>query len=102
MNSWKEIGKTEILKNTLEPVFHTPISVDYIFGVQQQLKFVMEDLNGTSIEKIGSATLSLAELLYVEEKNKGLNKKTVNLKIEFTVTGYLTIVVDKHKSNPTG
>ena len=31
--AWKEIGKTEQIKNSLDPVFHTPISVNYIFGV---------------------------------------------------------------------
>ena len=62
----------------------------------------MNHVDGNKVEKIGSATISVAELLQVEEENKGLNKKTVSLKVEFTVVGYLTIVVEKHKSMPTG
>ena len=62
-NAWKEIGKTEQIRNNLDPVFQTPISVNYIFGVQQQLKMVMHDIDGNEKEKIGSATISVAELL---------------------------------------
>lgn len=41
--NWVEIGRTEQLKNNLNPEFKTKIAMNYFFEKSQKLKFVMID-----------------------------------------------------------
>jgi hypothetical protein len=37
-NSWRFLGKTEVINNNLNPDFATPIECDYFFEREQPLK----------------------------------------------------------------
>ncbi len=44
-NNWTLIGKTEIVNNNLNPDFSKFIECDYYFEREQQLRFVVNDID---------------------------------------------------------
>ena len=57
---WFEIGRTEFIKDTLDPNFETAIDVDYFFEKTQELKFEFiddEDPGGSSMTRLISNDL---------------------------------------------
>ncbi|CAD8066081.1 unnamed protein product [Paramecium sonneborni] len=52
-HQWSLIGKTEIVKNNLNPNFQTSIILDYIFEVKQPLKFEVRDVDGENFDDLG-------------------------------------------------
>lgn len=47
-NRWFEQGRTEIIKDNLNPNFFKTFRVDFIFEVQQQIKFEVIDIDSSS------------------------------------------------------
>ncbi|KNC82031.1 hypothetical protein SARC_05668 [Sphaeroforma arctica JP610] len=78
------VGKTEIIKDNLNPVFATSIRVDYMFEKNQEFKFIVVDVDEThgalnDQEIIGEIKCTLGEIigsagmsreLRLERKNK--------------------------------
>ncbi|XP_065828403.1 copine-3-like [Oscarella lobularis] len=65
---WKEAGRTECLKNTLEPKFATPIQLNYLFEEVQKLDFRVYDLDNETAgldddDFLGSTETSLGQLV---------------------------------------
>ncbi|KAI3660878.1 hypothetical protein MP638_006635 [Amoeboaphelidium occidentale] len=62
------LGKTEEIRDNLNPVFSTPILVDYHFEQEQLLRFILVDIDNASEtlsdhDYIGAASTSLADIL---------------------------------------
>ncbi len=51
--NWSLIGKTEVVKNNLNPDFSTPVECDYYFEREQFVKFTVNDSDGSSNDFIG-------------------------------------------------
>ena len=75
---WKEVGRTEMIKNSLNPEFTKLIKMEYHFETNQKIRFDVYDVDTTtgSLEDqdfIGTAEILLSEMLttrkchYVEE-----------------------------------
>jgi len=66
---WIEVGKTELIMNNLNPEFATPIEMDYFFEEQQQLKFVVYDIddfnnkNSSKNDFLGEYITTLANIV---------------------------------------
>lgn len=45
---WSLVGKTEVVKNNLNPDFATTIECDYFFEREQRIRFTVNDVDGTS------------------------------------------------------
>ena len=65
---WFEIGRTEFIKDTLDPNFEKAIDVDFFFEKQQVLKFEFIDDDGGDSDDpyydiIGSATMNLSTIM---------------------------------------
>eukprot|EP01125_Pyxidicula_operculata_P017516 TRINITY_DN6133_c0_g1_i1.p1 TRINITY_DN6133_c0_g1~~TRINITY_DN6133_c0_g1_i1.p1 ORF type:complete len:340 (-),score=54.09 TRINITY_DN6133_c0_g1_i1:758-1777(-) len=61
--SWKEIGKTERIKDNLNPKFLKTVIVDYYFESIQHMKFVVLDGDATSEETVGYAETTLSAIM---------------------------------------
>ena len=42
------IGQTEVIKNSLNPIFSTSIKMDYYFEREQRLRFLLIDIDSSS------------------------------------------------------
>lgn len=63
-NHWYEYGRTEIIKDNLNPNFYKTFRVDFIFEVQQQIKFDVVDIDSsTSFDFIGSAETNVGKIV---------------------------------------
>ncbi|CAD8153924.1 unnamed protein product [Paramecium pentaurelia] len=51
--NWSLLGKTEIMKNNLNPTFQTSIILDYIFEIKQPLRFEVRDVDGEKYDDLG-------------------------------------------------
>jgi len=65
---WREIGRTEVIKNTLNPDFVRKFVMDYFFEEQQKLKFEIYDVDCDSPDLskhdfLGSTQCSLGEIV---------------------------------------
>ena len=61
---WKKIGKTEQVKNSLNPDFTTSFEVPYFFEREQKYKFKMIDGDGDGDhDKIGSVKTTMGSLM---------------------------------------
>jgi Ca2+-dependent lipid-binding protein len=64
---WKLTGKTEIIKDNLNPNFVKSICLDYIFEIQQFFKVHVVDVddfkNDSNFDSIGEAEFELGELM---------------------------------------
>lgn len=78
-SDWKEVGRTEMIKDSLNPDFTKMIKIDYFFEKYQKLRFDVYDVDSSSTgslsgnDFIGSAEISFSDLLtkrrchYVDE-----------------------------------
>ena len=67
-NEWFEIGRTEFIKDTLDPNFEKAIDVDYFFEKTQELKFEFIDDDGGDSDDpyydiIGSTNMTLSSIM---------------------------------------
>lgn len=74
------IGKTEQIKDNLNPVFSVPILIDYYFEEEQNLRFVLVDVDsakaaeqGGSFDFIGACGCTLASLLTAKDQKLSLD-----------------------------
>jgi len=80
---WLEVGKTEIIMNNLNPEFAKPIEMDYFFEEEQQLKFVVHDIddftgkNASKNDFLGEYTTTLANI--VNARNKRIKGKLLKI-----------------------
>ncbi|OUM69704.1 hypothetical protein PIROE2DRAFT_2340 [Piromyces sp. E2] len=80
---WIEVGKTEIIMNNLNPEFAKPIEIDYFFEEEQQLRFVVYDVddftgkNSSKNDFLGEYTTTLANI--VNARNKRIKGKLLNI-----------------------
>jgi len=80
---WMEVGKTEVIMNNLNPEFAKPIEIDYFFEEEQQLKFVVYDIddftgkNSAKNDFLGEYTTTLANI--VNARNKRIKGKLLNI-----------------------
>jgi len=68
MDQWQLIGRTEIIKDNLNPVFATPIPVDYYFEEVQMMKFVVVDIDRpidslVGQDMVGDVQLALSDIV---------------------------------------
>jgi len=76
---WKPFGKTEMVKDDLNPNFKTTFIIDFIFEINQPLLFEVVDIDSpTSFEVIGIAETTLGAIMGAKKqtvimdlKNKG-------------------------------
>eukprot|EP01132_Coremiostelium_polycephalum_P000624 gene624-774_t len=62
--NWVVAGKTEMIKNNLNPKFKTPVNIDYFFEEVQNLRFEVLDIDdGNNFDFIGQTTCTLASIL---------------------------------------
>ena len=62
--SWRKIGKTEQIKNNLNPDFQTSFEVPYFFEKVQNYKFVMIDGDGDGdYDTIGEVETTMGQLM---------------------------------------
>ena len=78
-----EIGRTETLQDTLNPVWQKKVVLDYNFEKRQFVKFCVfdSDSSSTDLEShdfLGSCECSLGEV--VAAQSKGFSKKLVNVR----------------------
>eukprot|EP00736_Rhodelphis_marinus_P005477 Rmarinus@m.8941 len=85
---WNEIGRTEIIKDCLDPVFTRSIQVDYYFEAVQRIRFAVYDADNESAdlsdddyigqllctvgEIAGAPNAKLIKPLYKGEKERGV------------------------------
>jgi len=65
---WTEVGRTEVIQNTLNPEFATKIRIGYLFEEQQPLKFTVYDIDNamaslSSHDFLGEAQSTLAQIV---------------------------------------
>ena len=61
---WREIGRTEQIKNSLNPDFTTSLKCNYFFEKVQQLKLVMIDGDGDGdYDTIGELNTNMGQLM---------------------------------------
>ena len=98
---WLETGRTEMIRDDLNPTFMTPFIVNYKFEEDQPLRFVVYDIDNsgalTEQDLVGELQLSLAqivasptqsvtkEILYLS-RNKRRAKKASQARGEMTVS----------------
>lgn len=79
-DQWFEIGRTEFIKDTLDPNFEKPIDIDYFFEKTQELKFEFIDDDGGDSDDpyydiIGSANIHLSSIM--SQKGQTFSKPLV-------------------------
>ncbi|KAJ3208205.1 Copine-8, partial [Clydaea vesicula] len=66
-DDWVEIGRTEVVKDNLNPHFQKPFVVEYVFEEEQKLKFIVADVNGdvkpSEKESLGFIETTLAKIV---------------------------------------
>jgi len=62
-SSWAMVGKTETIQNNLNPVFSTPITIDYYFEKNQEIKFEVLDEDSSRSEAQGSLSTLVGNLV---------------------------------------
>lgn len=62
--NWLLIGKTEIVNNNLNPDFATVVQCDYYFEREQQLKFMVYDIDSTTTKEfIGMHETTMGKII---------------------------------------
>ena len=90
-SSLKELLKTEIIKNNLNPIWKTSLTLDYHFEQNQVLHFSVFDSDGETSESLGSASCALSLLI---------SKSPHTLRLP--LGGSLTIRIEELKPNIEG
>lgn len=62
-SEWEEIGKTNTVDESIDPVFATPIVVDYHFEKTQMMKFKVYDKDNSGKDGLGKYKTPLSKLL---------------------------------------
>lgn len=63
-NQWNELGRTEIIKNNLNPNFCKTFRIDFIFEIQQHIKFNVIDIDGpSSYDFIGEVQTTVGKIV---------------------------------------
>lgn len=62
-NVFREIGRTEIVRDNLSPKFSTSILTDYFFERKQTLRFSVHDVDADSRDFIGRTQCSVADIM---------------------------------------
>ncbi|WKY04556.1 hypothetical protein Q1695_005510 [Nippostrongylus brasiliensis] len=75
---WQEIGRTETLKNTLNPEWATQIRVEYLFEEKQTMRFEVYDIDSKSAQLsahdfVGRIECELAEIVSNRPFTKALS-----------------------------
>lgn len=88
-DQWKEVGRTEAIKNNQNPTFTKPIEVDYFFEEIQKVRFDIYDIDNKSLkvtddDHLGFAETTLAEIVSANPITKNLTLK--NKVIDSTIT----------------
>lgn len=60
---WREIGKTEVINDDLNPHFVRKFLIDYNFETVQKLRFVLHDIDTVSNDFLGQHETTLAEIV---------------------------------------
>ncbi len=100
---WSEVGRTEQIRDCLDPVFVRQITIKYQFEVRQQLKVEVWDCddpttrNLNAQELVGTCELLVADL--VRSKTKTLNLANPKIKKNGTVTLTAEQIKSKFSSN---
>jgi len=92
-DQWKEIGRTEALKNNANPQFSKPIEVDFFFEEVQRVRFDVYDIDSkttkvTDEDHLGFVEATLAEVVAGSPVTKSLSLKgklldsTIVLRVE--------------------
>ena len=87
-NIFFQIGRTERIKNNLNPNFTKKINIDYFFEEVQLLKFAVYDIDNETVELgdddfLGETQTTLGQVHYIQivtlnlKKNVKLNHKKV-------------------------
>jgi len=62
--TWKMVGKTETINDNLNPNFTVSFELDFIFEIQQLLRFEVLDIDGpTAFDFIGALEVSLGKIM---------------------------------------
>ena len=62
-NGWGEVARTECIQNNLNPNFSKTFVIDYIFEVQQHIKFTVLDIDGpNSFDFIGDTETTVGKV----------------------------------------
>lgn len=74
---WKEVGRTEALKNNANPQFSKPIEVDYFFEEVQRVRFDLYDIDSkmtkvTDEDHLGFIETTLGEIISTTNFTKPL------------------------------
>lgn len=95
--SWKEVGRTEMILNNRNPVFTTPIEMQYFFEERQLMRFFITDVDDPSKAKhsefkgmdyIGDLVCTLGEIM----GNRGtITKKLENENHKNRENGSITV-----------
>jgi len=99
---WKDIGRTEVIKNNLNPTFKKTFSIVYKFEQVQSLRFMVYDVDNAtaSLEDddfIGCMTCSLAEIC--GSRGMQLVKPLANHKGK--VNGRIVVTADEMNKSST-
>lgn len=63
-NRWEQIGKTEVIKDNLNPNFTTSFPIDFYFERKQPLRVEVRDIDSsTSFDLIGNAYFELGQIV---------------------------------------
>ncbi len=62
-SNYSLIGKTEIIKNNLNPDFVNTFFIDYFFEKEQWIKFVVFDVDANSSDLIGEVEITLSRIM---------------------------------------
>ncbi|CAD8190196.1 unnamed protein product [Paramecium octaurelia] len=90
-NQWSEVGRTEIIKDNLNPNFSKSFIIEYYFECQQPLKFICNDDDGHGqYDFIGSAETTLANIAGARDQLAMLNLSNGQKK-----TGVLVVRADQ-------
>ena len=61
--SWSKIGQTEQIKDTLNPDFKKSFTLNYSFEKLQKLRFVVLDVDVTTLEEIGYCETTMGNVM---------------------------------------
>lgn len=100
-NTWYEVGRTEIIKDSLNPEFIKNFQVEYRFEERQRFKIKVFDVDDFSdkapLEKhdfIGELEFMLHEV--VTARDQILRKNLVNSSRKPNTSGVVIITADEH------
>ncbi|XP_041453938.1 copine-3-like isoform X2 [Lytechinus variegatus] len=78
---WVEVGRTERIKNNLNPVFTQGISIDYCFEEVQKLRLCVYDIDNASADLndddfLGETEVTLGQVVSAKKSERNLQTKS--------------------------